>query len=276
LNSYKEELKNFRSYGLGPTPAPSFTPLPAATSTPSATSTPTLTPIPTVTPTITPTVTPRPTVIPDFSPLDGERVPYGKNYLSVGNIPYEGDVMYNPSEDKLYAPAEEFLKELGIKGDYNYYEGSFLVDRLWFCVDDETIGILVNEIPRDSLLLLKPLLNKKFSPPDFLTELLNLKFNSEEMGFIMNASINSDPLTLPDEFVRMDKYCRLYISVIDILEFFDFSYIVNAQVADIPTVIVKPTGIKYTPGVYMVIIEEEYKVPMIKLYPPFHRVTPQW
>ena len=90
--------------------------------------------------------------------------------------------------------------------------------------------------------------SKKLYVPaeDFLKKLgLNCYYDYSKGKFIANQEI------LPGEFLRLDKYQTLYISVIDSLNFLHISYIFNDVIGK-PIIIVKPDGLNFEPGRYPV------------------------
>ncbi|MEQ8225688.1 MAG: tetratricopeptide repeat protein [Candidatus Eremiobacterota bacterium] len=128
------------------------------------------------------------TVITDVTSLHGislvNEYPYP---LSIEDKPFDGDITFDDTSKKLYVPAEEFLKKLGLNSYYDYSRGKFIVNR---------------EI-------------------------------------------------LPGEFLRLDQYQTLYLSVIDSLNFLHISYIFNDVIGK-PIIIVKPDGLDFEPGKYPV------------------------
>ncbi len=107
--------------------------------------------------------------------------------LSIEDKPFNGNITFDDTSKKLYVPAEDFLKKLGLNSYYDYSTGKFIV-------------------------------NKEI---------------------------------LPDDFLRLDQYQTLYISVIDSLNFLHISYIFNDVIGK-PIIIVKPDGLDFQPGKYPV------------------------
>jgi len=150
--SYQEELKFFLSGGFPTPPPPS----------------------------------PRPTVSPAFEMLTGSKLsPEAPYPLRINEEPFNGEVIFDRDLKKLYVPAEEFLRKIGLKGSYDFYQGQFVINSVVF----------------------------------------------------------------PEEFLRMDKYCGIYLSVIDSLDFLRISYVYN-EVLGKPVVIVKPEGLNFDPANY--------------------------
>ncbi|MEQ8190231.1 MAG: hypothetical protein ABRQ39_19850, partial [Candidatus Eremiobacterota bacterium] len=78
----------------------------------------------------------------------------------------------------------------------------------------------------------------------FLKKLgLNSYYNYSRGKFIVNKEV------LPDDFLRVDQYQTIYLSVIDSLNFLHISYIFNDVIGK-PIIIVKPEGLNFEPGRY--------------------------
>ncbi len=134
----------------------------------------------------TPLMTSNVTVIADVTHLHGVSLVNEYPYpLSIEDKAFDGKIIFDDTSKKLYVPAEEFLKKLGLNSYYDYSTGKFIVNR------------------------------------DIL----------------------------PDEFLRLDKYQTLYLSVIDSLNFLHISYIFNDVIGK-PIIIVKPDGLNFEPGRY--------------------------
>ena len=153
--AYKEELKTFLSSGtLLSTPTPAE---------------------------------PVPTVLPDFSIVSGNEMKAEPPYpLTINDEPFKEKLIFDDKLKKLYVPALEFLRDIGFRGQYDFYKGDFLA-------------------------------NDKVIPRDFL---------------------------------RMDKYQTVYVSVIDALEFLRISY-VYSEVLGNPVIIAKPEGLDFDPNTYL-------------------------
>jgi tetratricopeptide (TPR) repeat protein len=153
----------------------------------------------------TPVITSTVTVIKDVNLLQGVSLVSEYPYpLSIEDKPFDGKMTFDDTSKKLYVPAEEFLKKLGLNCYYDYSKGKFIVNQ---------------EI-------------------------------------------------LPCEFLRLDRYQTLYLSVIDSLNFLHISYIFNDVIGK-PIIIVKPDGLDFEPGRYPVTRWNVAPQPTSKIEDPF-------